>query len=170
MRPDAIRSIHGGECRGRSSGPCWLILAGCVLVAGCEEEPRHKPGKPGVSSKPEDSAPIIGQRTQKIVKAAPALEQKGAKVASTKIVARDPFTLHGNAYVSIIGKASQLQIEHALNLFRGANDRFPKDYDEFMSEIIKANNISLPKLPPYQEYSYDDKEHKLIIIEYPDRK
>jgi hypothetical protein len=39
-----------------------------------------------------------------------------------------------------------------------------------MAEVIKANNISLPKLPPYQEYTYDEKEHKLIILEYPDRK
>jgi hypothetical protein len=39
-----------------------------------------------------------------------------------------------------------------------------------MAEVIKANNISLPKLPPYQEYTYDEKEHKLIILEYPVRK
>jgi hypothetical protein len=39
-----------------------------------------------------------------------------------------------------------------------------------MAEIIKANNIWLPKLPAYQEYGYNEKEHKLIIIEYPDRK
>ena len=52
----------------------------------------------------------------------------------------------------------------------GANDRYLKNYAEFMAEIIKANNISLPKLLSYQEYSYDEKEHKLIILEYPDRK
>jgi hypothetical protein len=39
-----------------------------------------------------------------------------------------------------------------------------------MAEIIKANNISLPRLPSYQEYAYNEKEHKLIILEYPDRK
>ena len=39
-----------------------------------------------------------------------------------------------------------------------------------MTEIIKANNIALPVLPYYQEYGYDEKEHKLIILEYPDRK
>jgi len=171
MRPDASRSIHGGEHRSRSSGPCWLILAGFVLItAGCEEEPRHAAGKPAVPFKPEDSGPIIGQRTQKIVNAAPALKQGGAKVASTKIVAKDPITVDGNAYVSIIGRASQLQIEHALNLYHAANERYPKDIDEFMTEIIKANGISLPKLPPYQDYAYDEKEHKLIILEYEDRK
>ena len=170
MRTHVIGSIPGGERGSRTSGTCWLILAGCVLITGCEEEPRHTPGKPGVSSKQQDSGPIIGQRTQKIVQAAPALEQKGARVASTKIVAKDPFTLAGNAYVTSIGRVSQLAIEDAVNKYHAANDRYPKDLDEFMTEIIKANNISLPKLPPYQEYSYDEKEHKLIIIEYPDRR
>ena len=32
-------------------------------------------------------------------------------------------------------------------MFHAANDRYPKDLNEFMTEIIKANNISLPKLP-----------------------
>ena len=39
-----------------------------------------------------------------------------------------------------------------------------------MNEIIKKNNISLPRLPYYQEYSYKADEHKLIILEYEDRK
>ena len=39
-----------------------------------------------------------------------------------------------------------------------------------MTEIIKANNIALPKLPLYQKYGYDEREHKLIILEYRDLK
>jgi hypothetical protein len=35
-----------------------------------------------------------------------------------------------------------------------------------MTEIIKANNIVLPKLPPHQDYAYDEKDHKLVILEY----
>src|SRR5271165_3164427 len=160
MHPHSSRFVSHTDGSSQARRLTRLVLAAFALASvGCEEEPRSN-----------GSRPIIGQRTQKIVNAAPALKQGDAKVATTKIVAKDPITLQGNAYVSIIGRASQLQIEHALNLFRGANDRFPKDYDEFMAEIIKANNISLPKLPAYQEYAYDEKEHKLIIIEYPDRK
>ena len=172
MRPDSNGTTRGWKPTRYISGLYWLLLAGLAIAsAGCEEEPRVTAGKRNVSSKPrEDSGPIIGQRTQKIVEAEAALKKGDARVASTKIVAKDPITLQGNAYVAIIGRASQLQIEHALNLFRGANDRYPKDYDEFMAEIIKANNISLPRLPAYQEYAYDEKEHKLIVIEYPDRK
>ena len=85
-------------------------------------------------------------------------------------MARDPITLQGNAYVSIIGQAATLNIQHAVDLYRAENDRYPKDTNEFMEEIIKKNNISLPLLPHYQEYSYDANQHKLIILEYPDRK
>ena len=70
----------------------------------------------------------------------------------------------------MIGKTSILQIEHAMKLYQAANDRYPKDLQEFMDEIVKANNIRLPTLPHYQEYGYDEKEHKLVILEYPDRK
>ena len=82
----------------------------------------------------------------------------------------DKITGPGNAYVAAIGKTSMLAIQHALDLYHAENDRYPKDYDEFMTVIIKANNIALPKLPPYQEYGYDEKEHKLVILEYKARK
>jgi hypothetical protein len=171
MRPDTNSTARGRKPMRHISGLYWLVLAGFPITStGCDEEPRVTAGKPSISSKQEDSGPIIGQRTQKVVEAEAALKKGDARVASTKIVAKDPITLQGNAYVAIIGRASQLQIEHALNLFRGANDRYPNDYDEFIAEIIKANNISLPKLPAHQEYAYDEKEHKLIVIEYQDRK
>jgi len=53
-----------------------------------------------------------------------------------------------------------------MDLYHANNDRYPKDLDEFMNEIIKANNIALSTLPPYQAYGYDEKEHKLVILEY----
>jgi hypothetical protein len=161
----------GGNNKERASSPLWLVLTICILPAvGCEEE-RHVGNKPAVSAKSkQDSDPIIGRRTQQIRDAEPALKKGDAKVATTKIIAKDPITLQGNAYVSIIGRASQLKIQQALDLFHANNDRYPKDKDEFMAEIIKANNIALPVLPPYQDYAYDEKEHKLIILEYPDRK
>lgn len=147
-----------------------------VLVAiGCEE-PRH-PGKKReeASAPPEAPAPykprdVIGKTTQDIRAAEPEIKEEGAKVASPKIVAKDPILLTGNAYVTMIGKASILQIEHAMKLYQAANNRYPKDLQEFTDEIVKANGIRLPVLPYYQEYGYNEEEHKLVILEYPDRK
>ncbi len=166
MRPRSHRIGIQGNHRAWTGPLSWLSLAICALAAGCGEEPRQTGGKPNVQAKANPQS-IIGRRTQDIRNAATELQKGDAKVATTKITAKDYITLQGNAYVTIIGRTSQLQIEHALDLYHAANDRYPKDYDEFMAEIITANNIALPALPPYQKYGYDEKEHKLIILEYP---
>jgi hypothetical protein len=169
-----------------------------LIAAGCAEEARNVGTRPqtraldqtGVAvgldtdrppaqakPQPKANAPapakrefIIGKRTQEIRNATAELQKGGAETATTKITARDPITLPGNAYVTIVGRTSILNIQHALDLYRAENDRFPKDYNEFMEVIIKANNIALPKLPHYQAYGYDEKEHKLVILEYPELK
>jgi hypothetical protein len=159
-----------------------LLLLG--LAPGCEE-PRHvkknlncaaapapaPAPEPAPAPAPEVVQPreILGKRTQEILNAEEELK-KGAQEATTKITAKDPITLPGNAYVTSIGRTSILQIEHAMNLYKATNDRFPKDHAEFKAEIITANNIALPMLPYYQEYGYLEKEHRLMILEYPARK
>jgi hypothetical protein len=183
-----------GHIRSSASSLTWLGSIALILTAaGCEEEMRHVGSRPqtraldqtGVSvglddnsrpqsqlrpqprpKRPTDSGPIIGQRTQEIRNAATEQQRAGARAASTKITAKDYITLQGNAYVTIVGRASVLNIQHAMDLYHATNDRYPKDLDEFMNEIIKANNIALPKLPPYQAYGYDENEHKLVILEY----
>ena len=151
------------------------VLSLALVAVGCEE-PRH-PGKSRTQATAPPEAPtpskprdILGKTTQDIRAADTEIKERGAKVASTKIVAKDPILLTGNAYVTMIGKISISQIEHAMKLYQAANNRYPKDLQEFMDEIVKPNGIRLPELPPYQEYGYDEKEHKLVILEYPDRK
>ncbi|AGA24475.1 hypothetical protein [Singulisphaera acidiphila] len=170
------------QSRDRRSTPLGVSLLLLFLAPGCEE-PRHVNTKlnapsapaPAPATEPASASEVVqpreilGQRTTDIRNADDELK-KGAQVATTKITAKDPITLPGNAYVTIIGRTSILQIEHAMNLYKATNDRFPKDFAEFNTEIIKANNLALPKLPYYQEYGYDEKEHKLIVLEYPDRK
>jgi hypothetical protein len=174
----------------RSSLSTWLIVTICASIApGCEEETRNVGKRPetraldqtGISvgldettarapvqARPQakQSGPIIGQRTTDIRNASTELNQGGAKVASPKIVAKDPITLPGNAYVSIVGRSSVLSIQHSMDLYHATNERYPKDLDEFMTEIIEPNHVALPQLPRYQKYAYDEKEHKLIILEY----
>ncbi|MCA1685223.1 MAG: hypothetical protein LC745_04430 [Planctomycetia bacterium] len=156
MRPRRLRSLP------------WSALALALsLSAGCEE-PRHaaggKPAPAPQAAKKQEDTFIVGKRTQDI-RDADAELKKGQQEGSTKITAKDPISLAGNAYVTSIGRTSILQIEHAMNLYKAANDRYPKDYDEFMAEIIKANNIALPQLPYYQTYGYKADEHRLIILE-----
>jgi hypothetical protein len=190
MRPES-RLLRAGRLTHSWTLPLpWLGVAACALIAaGCEEEARNVGSRPqtraleqtGVAvgldgerpkpraklKAPENPEFIVGKRTQEIKNAATELQKGGAKQATTKITAKDYITLQGNAYVTIIGRTSILEIQHALDLYHAENDRWPKDLEEFMNVIIKANNIALPKLPYYQAYGYDEKEHKLIILEYP---
>lgn len=194
MRPPSSEAGFRRNQFDRSRLSAWLITAICAMAApGCEEETRN-PGKrpetraldqtgvsvgldddtrPQAPARPpaaKQSGPIIGQRTSDIRSANKELQPGGARVASPKIVARDPISIQGNAYVSIVGQASINNMKHALDLFHAENDRYPKDYEEFMTVIVKPHGISLPQLPPYQKYAYDENEHKLIVMEYPDLK
>ncbi len=159
------------EMRNVAKRPQTRALDQTGVSLGFDEESRPQarpqPQQPQPKPKrPTDSGPIIGKRTQDIRNAATEQQKAGARTASTKITAKDYISLQGNAYVTIIGRTSILKIQQALDLYRATNDRYPKDLDEFMNEIIKANNIALPKLPPYQAYGYDEAEHKLVILEY----
>jgi hypothetical protein len=159
------------------------VALGLLLTLGCEPEPRTvgarkpssptpSPTTPPIPPTPEESRPrdILGERTTDIRDAETEQRQRGAEVSTGKIVAKDPITIQGNAYVSIVGQASVLKIKHALDLFHAQNERYPANLDEFMNEIIKPNGIALPRLPYYQEYAYDAQNHSLVIMEYPARK
>lgn len=149
----------------------FATLAGCneprqVSKGGKKNAVAHAPA-PATEKEPEF---IVGKRTREIVPVDSEAAQGANVIEKPRITAKDPITLQGNAYVTMIGQTSILQIEHAMNLYKATNDRLPKDYDEFMAEIIAPNNIALPKLPHYQKYGYDEQQHKLVILEYPDLK
>lgn len=168
--------------------PRLVLVVIAFLALGCEGETSSTSKRPAtraldqigittddservpsqLSAPAKQSGPIIGQRTTDVRNAAVEVKKGNAQTIQPRITVKDPITLSGNAYVSIIGRTSILSIQHAMDLYHATNDRYPKDYDEFMAEIIKANNIALPTLPSRQKYAYDEKEHKLIILEYPE--
>ena len=179
--------------RDRLARPRTLAtLLGALALAGpgCDQptgssRPRARAGAPAEpvaaapapeptpAPAPDPAKPreILGQKTMDIKDAQAETKPGGGAVAvQPKITAKDPILLTGNAYVSIVSRNSQLNMDHALDLYRAETGEFPKTYDEFMEKIIRANNIALPTLPFYQEYGYDAPTHKLVILEYPDRK
>ena len=56
-----------------------------------------------------------------------------------------------------------IQIPHAMNLFKAIHGRSPKSHEEFMQKIVKDNQIQLPPLAEGQEYHYDDDLAKLTV-------
>jgi hypothetical protein len=153
-----------------------LALAGCDQPTGSSRpRPRVKPADEVAEAPapppaaPVAPRPILNERTQD-VRDMEKEKQAGGVVKDPKITVKQAYALQGNAYVSIVSQAATLNIQHAVDLYQAETGAYPKDYAEFKAKIIDANNIALPTLPYYQEYGYDTPNHKLVIMEYPDRK
>ena len=145
------------------TGSRWMILCLVVtlgMVVGCEppaqtaEQPQAK----------KDNRGIFGKKTQEVGEFDP---DGGAKVDDGKVNQQHLATPGIGAlagYGPAAQQASKLAVQQALNLFNAANGRFPKDHDEFMDKIIKANNIRLPVLPGGRQYQYDVENHELVVV------
>ena len=57
----------------------------------------------------------------------------------------------------------EAQIPEALKLFKASNGQGPKSHDEFMSQIIEANQIRLPELGQGQRYIYNPQTEELMV-------
>jgi hypothetical protein len=55
------------------------------------------------------------------------------------------------------------QIPQAMQLYKATHGRGPASEDEFMREIIQANNIRLPELPAGHRYVYDPASQELLV-------
>ena len=60
--------------------------------------------------------------------------------------------------------AFEIQIPHAMNLYKALNGYGPKSHEQFMKDIIKTNQIELPQLPPGQRYQFDVEKQELWVF------
>ncbi len=105
---------------------------------GVDQGGQDRPAAPPRAKKPTDSGPIIGRRTSDI-KDAQAVSKSGqARVVSPRKLSTNPFMLTGSAYASAIGQISEGQIKQAVDLYHANNDRYPKDYQEFVERGPQA--------------------------------
>ena len=132
----------------RFSIPCLAFL-----MLGCVESP--------------PSTPQRAKTTDKISEFDPGA---GNEVVKPEVKMTNPITGPLEAYQPLVQQVAALGIEHAVNLFNASEGRYPNSYDEFMTRIIKENNIHLPAIPPGLEYQYDVENHKLLVIRSADAK
>ncbi|WP_435020580.1 hypothetical protein TA3x_001908 [Tundrisphaera sp. TA3] len=140
--------------------PASVAFASLLLVIGCDPPKKAK--------KAEDRG-ILGKKTQDI-RDAPTEAAKGGVETTPSIPVTDPITQSTKGLIFALERTSQLQVEHALNLYQAEKGEYPKDTEQFMAEVIKPNNIALPVLPYYKKYAYLPDEHRLVIMEYPELK
>ncbi len=104
---------------------------------------------------------IFKQRTQDVGE----FDAKaGKQLSDSKIRATSPLLAGLEAYGPAAEKVTKLAIQHHLNIYNALHGHYPKDHAEFMSEIIKKNNLQLPKLPYGNTYEYDVANHKLVVV------
>lgn len=128
----------------------WSLVLLCLF--GCDDTTKKSPNS------------IIGKKTQDIGEHKP---EAGAKVSDSKVQISDPVTGPLQAYGPMVEQISKGAVAQALNLFNASEGRYPNSYDEFMTRIIKENNIRLPVLPGGKKYEYDVANHQLVVIDAP---
>jgi hypothetical protein len=135
MLPIAHRTLY----------PFALVL---ILTTGCMDPPAPPAPK-------SNAPPAISEFD-------PAADKQ---VIKPKAKITDPITGPLAVKKNVDLKFPNLQIEQAVNLFQASEGRYPASLDEFMTRIIRENNIRLPQLAPGQEYQYDVDNHKLVIVQ-----
>ena len=57
-----------------------------------------------------------------------------------------------------------VQIPHAMNLYKATHGRAPQTHDEFWREIIQANNLKMPDLNDGCSYEYNPEKEVLEVL------
>jgi len=133
-----------------------LALGLTVSLVGCMDSLDKQVQK-------QDS-PVLGKKTQDVGQFDPNAKNV---VSDSKVVVTDPILGGAQAYGPIMEQIAKLGIDSALGTFYALEGRYPKDHEEFMTQIIKANNLQLPVLPGGKKYQYDVENHKLVVVEAP---
>jgi hypothetical protein len=157
-------------------GFSMMMMAG---FAGCDEPRTATSGEKAAMAKAKAAEKdqvkpreVIGKTTTDIRETKSELG-KGAVVADNAGAVRKEIFAPSKYYVVSIDRVAAMNVKHAVDLYQAETGAYPKDYDEFMKNVIKKgqpDEVRLPQLPYYQEYSYDAEKHELIVLEYPARK
>jgi len=130
------------------------LLSLLVVGSGCSDVVGPPPAPPlGQKAKPKT--------TDDIGEFDPAA---GNEVVAPDVKITNPITGPLEAYQPLKQKIAGMNIDYAVRMFHALEGRYPKDYDEFMTRVIRENNMRLPSLPSGLKYQYDVENHKLVVV------
>ena len=89
--------------------------------------------------------------------------EAGVGVRGDKIQSGGLYTTPAKAYFQVRERLTFLQVDQAIQFFRGAEGRLPQSHDEFMQKVIQANQIQLPELPAGSRYVWDPQKGELLV-------
>lgn len=147
------------------------MLIAAVFLVGCDpvkpkphkEEPVAPPVVE-VESEPETMEPTATPETVTI-EAKAGVTGKGQYGQGGGEKPADIITVPVSQYWQAKERTVfDVQIPHALTLYKAANDdKAPDSNEAFMRDVIQANMIALPSLPEGHEYFYDPATEKLMV-------
>lgn len=154
-----------------------LLFVGILCGVGCKEpggstsakkneqsgDVDNNRGERGRDRTPTDTG-IFGQTTDEIGEFD---RSENAQISDGQMRSTNPLNPLGalNSYGPIVERLSKQQIDRCLNMFHATHGRYPDSHQEFMEQVIKANNVSLPVLPGGRTYQYDVENHELVVVE-----
>jgi hypothetical protein len=140
-----------------------------LLLAGCEaqQQPQDGGGKAPAAKPEQVTAGQVPPATQETAPAPPATVRDKAGVGSGEKgrgYGGGVVTTPVAAYFAVQERlVFDVEIPHALDLYKATEGHAPRTHDEFMRNIIKENQIRLPTLPPGHRYVYDPKSEQLMV-------
>jgi hypothetical protein len=133
------------------------------VFAGDVNDLAARPGPPSATPQPSPQ-PTADENTER-VKA-----EKGVGLKGRSLDPYDgPLATPAKTFFSTKERiAFDIEVPKALQLYEASSGEAPKTHDEFMENVIKANQIKLPVLPPGHKYVYDVAT-KQLMVERPKR-
>jgi len=126
-----------------------------ILLAGCEARETPQDRASTAQPKPAATAPLPATVR---VKAGVGVGEKGRGYGG------GPVTTPVAAYFAVQERVVfDIQIPHAVDLYKATEGHAPRTQDEFMRDIIAANQIRLPTLPEGHQYIYDPQAGQLMV-------
>ena len=126
------------------------------LQTGCQDQ--SQPNADNTQEANEPAAPFEAKKAGVGVgKSTQALEKHG----TTGDVVAGPAKVLFRTKEKIV---FEIQIPHAMNLYKAEHGKGPQSHEEFMEKIIRANRIRLPKLPPGQRYEFNVEKQELWVV------
>jgi len=148
-----------------ASLPGQLLCLCVASVLGCtpEQSATQSAPAPPAAAAPAPAAAPNAPPAEAPVKAEAGVGKQGQSLRDEQGVGRMIVQPAVTLFAVRERAVFEIQIPQALNLFQGLEGRKPKDHDEFMTKIIKANNIALPELPAGRTYRYHPEDGQLYV-------
>ena len=135
---------------------CGLALVSILIGAGC------RPAET-VVTQPAPSVAVEPPMPEQPVVAAPGVAKQGQSLKNEtgigRMIVQPAVTLFAVRERAVF----EIQIPQAMQLWEASNGRKPKSHEEFMDQVIKANNIKLPELPEGKIYRYHPDDAQLYV-------